>query len=97
MPASTRPTCRPTCCGRSIPLQPLLTGDAWERIDAAAEAGNEGALRLASFFIGQVVGALHEIRPAAEITSQIIAGCEQRIAELGGLLTRSSNPDSEVG
>jgi NAD(P)H-dependent flavin oxidoreductase YrpB (nitropropane dioxygenase family) len=69
-----------------MPLQPLLVSEAWQRIDAAAEAGHEGALRLESFFIGQVVGALREVRPAAEITRQIIADCEQRIAELGGML-----------
>jgi NAD(P)H-dependent flavin oxidoreductase YrpB (nitropropane dioxygenase family) len=69
-----------------MPLQPLLVNDAWQRIDAAAAAGHEGALRLESFFIGQVVGSFTEIRPAAEITRQIIAECEQRIAELGALL-----------
>jgi NAD(P)H-dependent flavin oxidoreductase YrpB (nitropropane dioxygenase family) len=69
-----------------LPLQPLLVNDAWRRIDAAAAAGHEGALRLESFFIGQVVGSFTEIRPAAEITRQIIADCELRIAELGALL-----------
>jgi NAD(P)H-dependent flavin oxidoreductase YrpB (nitropropane dioxygenase family) len=69
-----------------MPLQPLLVSEAWQRIDAAAEAGHEGALRLESFFIGQVVGSLREVRPAAEITRRIIADCEQRIAELGGML-----------
>jgi NAD(P)H-dependent flavin oxidoreductase YrpB (nitropropane dioxygenase family) len=69
-----------------LPLQPMLVNDAWRRIDAAAAAGHEGALRLESFFIGQVVGSFTEIRPAAEITRQIIADCELRIAELGALL-----------
>jgi NAD(P)H-dependent flavin oxidoreductase YrpB (nitropropane dioxygenase family) len=69
-----------------MPLQPLLVNDAWRRIDAAAAAGHEGALRLESFFIGQVVGSFREIRPAAEITRQIIAECEARIIELGTLL-----------
>jgi NAD(P)H-dependent flavin oxidoreductase YrpB (nitropropane dioxygenase family) len=69
-----------------MPLQPMLVSEAWQRIDAAADAGHEGALRLESFFIGQVVGSFTAIRPAAEITRQIIADCEQRIAELGSLL-----------
>jgi NAD(P)H-dependent flavin oxidoreductase YrpB (nitropropane dioxygenase family) len=69
-----------------LPLQPLLVNDAWRRIDAAAAAGHEGALALESFFIGQVVGAFREIRPAAEITRQIVAECEKRIAELSALL-----------
>ena len=69
-----------------LPLQPLLVNEAWQRIDAAADAGHEGALRLESFFVGQVVGSFGQIRPAAEITRQMVADCEQRIAELGTLL-----------
>jgi NAD(P)H-dependent flavin oxidoreductase YrpB (nitropropane dioxygenase family) len=69
-----------------MPLQPMLVGEAWQRIDAAAEAGHEGALRLESFFVGQVVGSFENIRPAAEITRQIVADCEQRIAALAKIL-----------
>ena len=69
-----------------MPLQPMLVNEAWYRIDAAAAAGHEGALRLESFFIGQVVGSFDSVRPAAEITRQMAVDCEQRIAELGGLL-----------
>jgi NAD(P)H-dependent flavin oxidoreductase YrpB (nitropropane dioxygenase family) len=69
-----------------MPLQPMLVNEAWQRIDAAASAGHEGALRLESFFIGQVVGSFDAVRPAAEITRQLAADCERRIAELGGLL-----------
>ena len=69
-----------------LPLQPLLVNEAWQRIDAAAAAGHEGALRLESFFVGQVVGSFGQIRPAAEITRQMVADCEQRITELGTLL-----------
>jgi hypothetical protein len=36
--------------------------------------------------VGQVVGAFRQIRPAAEITRQIIADCEKRIADLQALL-----------
>jgi NAD(P)H-dependent flavin oxidoreductase YrpB (nitropropane dioxygenase family) len=69
-----------------MPLQPMLVSEAWQRIDAAAEAGHEGALRLESFFVGQVVGSFDAIRPAADITRQMAAECEQRIADLGALL-----------
>ena len=69
-----------------MPLQSLLVNEAWQRIDAAAAAGHEGALQLESYFVGQVVGSLGAIRPAAEITRQIVAECEQRIAELGALI-----------
>lgn len=69
-----------------IPLQPMLVDEAWQRIDAAAEAGHEGALKLESFFVGQVVGSFENVRPAAEITRQIVADCEQRIAALAKIL-----------
>lgn len=69
-----------------LPLQPLLVNDAWQRIDAAAEAGHAGALELESFFIGQVVGSFQSVRPAAEILRQIVADCEQRIAELSEVI-----------
>jgi NAD(P)H-dependent flavin oxidoreductase YrpB (nitropropane dioxygenase family) len=69
-----------------MPLQPMLVNEAWQRIDAAAQAGHEGALRLESFFVGQVVGSFQQIRPAAEITRQIVAECEQRIADLARTL-----------
>ena len=69
-----------------MPLQPMLVNDAWHRIDAAAQAGHEGALRLESFFVGQVVGSFQRVSAAAEITRQIVADCEQRIADLARTL-----------
>ena len=46
-----------------LPLQPMLVNEAWQRIDAAAGTGHEGALRLESFFVGQVVGSFEQIGP----------------------------------
>jgi len=68
-----------------LPLQPMLVNEAWQRIDAAARTGHEGALRLESFFVGQVVGSFERIRPAGEITRQIVADCEQQIRHLAKL------------
>jgi NAD(P)H-dependent flavin oxidoreductase YrpB (nitropropane dioxygenase family) len=68
-----------------MPLQPMLVNEAWQRIDAAAREGHKGALRLESFFVGQVVGSFAQIRPAGEITRQIVAECEQTIRELAKL------------
>jgi NAD(P)H-dependent flavin oxidoreductase YrpB (nitropropane dioxygenase family) len=68
-----------------MPLQPMLVTEAWQRIGRAARAGHEGAIRLESDFIGQVVGSFRELRPAGEITRQIVADCQRRIAELAEL------------
>jgi NAD(P)H-dependent flavin oxidoreductase YrpB (nitropropane dioxygenase family) len=72
-----------------LPLQPMLVHEAWQRIDAAADAGHPGALRLESFFVGQVVGSFARLRPAGEITRQIVSDCETRLAELAALLPSS--------
>jgi NAD(P)H-dependent flavin oxidoreductase YrpB (nitropropane dioxygenase family) len=69
-----------------MPLQPLLTLQAWSSIDAAADAGNPGAQELQSFFVGQVVGAFTELRGAGEITREMARDCEHRIAALAGLV-----------
>ena len=69
-----------------MPLQPLLANDAWSRIDAAARTGHPGALALESFFIGQVVGRFRQLAPAYDITTGLIADCEQRLRETARLL-----------
>jgi hypothetical protein len=69
-----------------LPLPPMLVSEDRQRIDAAAGAGHEGALKLESFFVGQVVGSFSRLRPAAEITRQIIGDREVRLAELAALL-----------
>jgi NAD(P)H-dependent flavin oxidoreductase YrpB (nitropropane dioxygenase family) len=66
-----------------MPLQLMLVNDAWRRIDEAAAAGNPGAQRLESFFIGQVVGGFAALRPAEDLARQLIDDCATRIAELG--------------
>jgi len=68
-----------------MPLQPMLVNEAWNRIDAAAADGNESAKALESFFIGQVVGGFRRLRPTAEITRDLVEGCETRLAELAAL------------
>ncbi len=77
-----------------MPLQPMLTLHAWDRIDAAAEQGHEGAKELESFYIGQVVGFFAELRGAGELTRELAAGCRARIAELAGLAEPGEFADS---
>ncbi|GIE98592.1 NAD(P)H-dependent flavin oxidoreductase [Paractinoplanes rishiriensis] len=67
-----------------MPLQPMLVDEAWQRIDAAAEAGHPGGVALESFFVGQVVGSFQNIRPAGDITREMAADCERTIRALAG-------------
>ena len=68
-----------------MPLQPMLTLEAWDRIDAASVQGHEGAIELQSFFIGQIVGSFKDIRTTADVVHDIVESCERRLKELGSL------------
>jgi NAD(P)H-dependent flavin oxidoreductase YrpB (nitropropane dioxygenase family) len=70
-----------------MPLQALLVKPAWDRIDEAAEAGNERAIELESYYIGQVVGSFAHLRPAADIARELVEECHARLVELGKLAT----------
>ena len=44
-----------------------------------------GATALDTYFIGQVVGGFTELRPAGEITREMVEDCTRRLRELGEL------------
>ncbi|MGV0643961.1 nitronate monooxygenase [Mycolicibacterium sp. XJ2546] len=69
-----------------MPLQPMLVNEAFNRIDAAAADGHAGALELETFFIGQVVGSFTTLRPAREITLDMVADCEERLRALAAAI-----------
>ena len=75
-----------------MPLQPMLVQDAWNRIDADADAGHENAQELESFFIGQVVGGFRRLRPTREITREILDDCDTRLRELAQLTVALDEP-----
>ncbi|HEY2225367.1 nitronate monooxygenase [Actinomycetospora sp.] len=68
-----------------LPLQPMLAGRAWNRVHAAAADGHPGATALDTYFIGQVVGGFTALRPAGEITREIVGDCTRRLRALGEL------------
>jgi NAD(P)H-dependent flavin oxidoreductase YrpB (nitropropane dioxygenase family) len=72
-----------------MPLQALLVKPAWDRIDEAAAAGHEPAVELESYYIGQVVGSFTRLRPAAEITGDLVEGCRERVSALAELARTS--------
>jgi hypothetical protein len=45
-----------------MPLQGLLSEPAMRRVNQAAEAGSEPARALVSYFVGQGVGLVEEVR-----------------------------------
>ena len=56
-----------------MPLQPMLVAAANRRIErAAANPANEGAVALANYFVGQVVGQLDESVSASRVVTEMI-------------------------
>ncbi len=55
-----------------MPLQPILVDQAIRRIDRAAHQPGTGAEQLANYFVGQIVGAMNESKPASRVVYEMI-------------------------
>jgi NAD(P)H-dependent flavin oxidoreductase YrpB (nitropropane dioxygenase family) len=55
-----------------MPLQPVLVDAALQRIDRAAHRTGSGAERLANYYVGQIVGAMNQSKPAAHVVYEMI-------------------------
>lgn len=70
-----------------MPLQLLMAEEAMARIGAAAERGEPGAVELANYFVGQVVGQLDQVKPAREVVYEMVsefADAVERLRRLSG-------------
>ncbi len=54
-----------------MPLHTMLTAEAQARAAAAATPGS-GAERLITYFVGQVVGSMNTVRPAAQVVHDMV-------------------------
>jgi hypothetical protein len=65
----------------------MLIAEAQQRMARAATAGNEGAQRLITYFVGQAVGAMGAVKPARQVVydmvEQYIEAAEAVAATLG--------------
>ncbi|WP_113700245.1 nitronate monooxygenase [Nonomuraea lactucae] len=68
-----------------MPLQLLVAEEAMGRIVAAAERGEPGAVELANYFVGQVVGQMNQIKPAREVVYEMVTEFADAVERLGGL------------
>lgn len=59
-----------------MPHQGILYAEPQVRISRAADDGHEPARELLTYFVGQVVGRLDRVRPAAEVFADIVRECE---------------------
>jgi NAD(P)H-dependent flavin oxidoreductase YrpB (nitropropane dioxygenase family) len=67
-----------------MPLQPLLVESARRRISRAATAGSPGAQRLINYFVGQVVGSLHTVKPARQVVYEMVEEYVDVVSRLAG-------------
>lgn len=54
-----------------MPLQGLLSEPALRQIDRLAEAGEPGAQELSTYWVGQGVGMMNRVRPAADVVYEM--------------------------
>jgi NAD(P)H-dependent flavin oxidoreductase YrpB (nitropropane dioxygenase family) len=65
-----------------MPLQGILAAEPQVRISRAAEAGQGRAEELVNYFVGQVVGRLDAVRPAADVVAEMVHDCEAILGDL---------------
>jgi NAD(P)H-dependent flavin oxidoreductase YrpB (nitropropane dioxygenase family) len=73
-----------------MPLHSLLINDARQRIEQDASRGGEGGKRFINYFVGQSVGMLNEIPPAADILHKISTECDNVLKQMGQLANDQS-------
>ncbi|MDO8362063.1 MAG: nitronate monooxygenase family protein [Actinomycetota bacterium] len=66
-----------------MPLQPILVGEALARIDRAAFKPGTGAEQLSNYFVGQIVGSMNSIKPAAQVVYEMIDEFIEAVQALG--------------
>src|SRR5690606_12775120 len=69
-----------------MPSQHLLTAEAEERIHRHRRAD------LTTIPVGQIVGQMNQVRPAAEIIGALVADCEAAIGRAAQLLQTARKP-----
>ncbi|HEY0752732.1 MAG TPA: nitronate monooxygenase family protein [Ktedonobacteraceae bacterium] len=65
-----------------MPLQMLLSAPARQRIEADASQGGEGGKQLINYYVGQSVGMLKQIKPAAEVLRAMNEECDATLKRL---------------
>jgi NAD(P)H-dependent flavin oxidoreductase YrpB (nitropropane dioxygenase family) len=55
-----------------MPLQPILIAEASVRVDRAAKTLDSGAGKLAGYFVGQIVGSMNQVKPAARVVVEMV-------------------------
>ncbi len=66
-----------------MPMQPILVGEALQRIDRAAHRAGSGAEQLTNYFVGQIVGTMNVSKTAAQVVYDMIDEFIEAVQSLG--------------
>ena len=66
-----------------MPMQPILVGEALQRIDRAAYRAGSGAEQLTNYFVGQIVGTMNVSKTAAQVVFDMIDEFIEAVQSLG--------------
>ena len=66
-----------------MPMQPILIGEAMQRIDRAAHRAGSGAELLSNYFVGQIVGTMNTTKTAAQVVYDMIDEFIEAVQSLG--------------
>jgi NAD(P)H-dependent flavin oxidoreductase YrpB (nitropropane dioxygenase family) len=66
-----------------MPMQPILVGEALQRIDRAAYRAGSGAEQLTNYFVGQIVGTMNTTKSAAQVVYDMIDEFIEAVQSLG--------------
>ena len=78
-----------------MPLQGLLAEPALRRVDARAAAEDPQALELATYFVGQGVGLMNAVRPAADVVRDMaedFLAATERLISVAEIAPSDSGP-----
>jgi NAD(P)H-dependent flavin oxidoreductase YrpB (nitropropane dioxygenase family) len=70
-----------------MPAQAILTSEAINRIDRAAYRAGSGAQALSNYFVGQIVGTMNAVKPAAQVVYDMIEEFISTVEALAGQLS----------
>ncbi|MEM9130930.1 MAG: nitronate monooxygenase [Actinomycetota bacterium] len=70
-----------------MPLQPMLIAEASRRIDRAAmNPDNTGAVQLANYFVGQIVGSMNESKSADRVVIEMVEDFVDAITRVNDMM-----------
>jgi NAD(P)H-dependent flavin oxidoreductase YrpB (nitropropane dioxygenase family) len=69
-----------------MPLQSVLVADSQRRIHRLAHKTDSGARELATYFVGQVVGQMNEVKSSRRVVSEMIEEFVDTMERLNALV-----------